>query len=156
MNENFWSIESCEDTAHPGWLTLRLLIWPDESKEGHLDEMAEQSSRPDKFCQFIARDTLGFPIGLAEASVRTEYVNGTNTSPVAFLEGLFVVEEYRQQGVARSLVEAVEGWAKLVGCTELASDAPLQNLVSLKVHARLGFQETERVVCFCRVLPNDA
>jgi len=33
------------------------------------------------------------PIGFVEASLRSEYVNGTSTSPVAFLKGLYVVPQ---------------------------------------------------------------
>lgn len=91
-------------------------------------------------------------IGLAEASLRSDYVNGTESSPVAFLEGLYVVPQARRKGVAASLVAAVCGWARGAGCRELASDAALENAISQVVHRALGFEETERVVFFRRVL----
>lgn len=93
-----------------------------------------------------------YSIGLAEASVRTDYVNGTSSSPVAYLEGLYVRPEARASGVARQLVEAVSEWARSMGCTELASDTQLENLVSQAVHAKLGFVETERAVFFSKPL----
>jgi aminoglycoside 6'-N-acetyltransferase I len=84
--------------------------------------------------------------------VRADYVNGTNSSPVAFLEGLYVVPEARRKGIAASLVSAVSQWAHSVGCRELASDALLENETSHAVHRALGFQETERVIFFRRTL----
>lgn len=75
-------------------------------------------------------------------------MNGTRSSPVAFLEGLYVVPEARRHGVARVLVEAVEGWARERGCVELASDARIDNRVGRAVHRALGPEETERVVFF--------
>ena len=80
--------------------------------------------------------------------MRTDYVNGTSTSPVAFLEGIYVVPEARRKGVAAALIAAISKWALSIGCRELASDALLENEVSHALHLALGFQETERVIFF--------
>lgn len=87
-------------------------------------------------------------LGFAEASIRTDYVNGTHSSPVAFLEGLYVQPDSRAQGIARRLVAGVEEWAGEMGCTELASDALVENEGSHKMHEALGFEEAEQVVFF--------
>ena len=105
-------------------------------------------ANPGRYAQFVAYSTPGQAVGLAEASVRADYVNGAHSSPVAFLEGLYVAPEARRKGIARSLVSAVSQWARGVGCTELASDASLDNESSHAVHLALGFQQTERVVFF--------
>lgn len=94
----------------------------------------------------------GAAIGFVEASQRVDYVNGTSTSPVAFLEGLYVDPAYRRRGVARTLVDEVERWAATLGCVELASDSPLDNGVAHAAHRALGFEETERVVYFRRAV----
>jgi aminoglycoside 6'-N-acetyltransferase I len=94
----------------------------------------------------------GLAVGFVEASTRVDYVNGTNSSPVAFLEGLYVEPASRGNGVARALVAAVEGWATAQGLTELASDSPLENVSAHAAHRALGFEETERVVYFRRAL----
>ncbi len=73
-------------------------------------------------------------------------------SPVAFVEGIYVVEAARGQGVARALVGAVEAWAGARGLSELASDALLDNTDSHAMHQALGFAETERVVYFRKAL----
>jgi aminoglycoside 6'-N-acetyltransferase I len=39
-----------------------------------------------------------------------------------------------------------------MGCSEFASDTLLDNVESHKFHAALGFQETERVVYFRKIL----
>lgn len=95
----------------------------------------------------------GAVVGFIEAAVRNDYVNGTSTSPVAFLEGLYVTPECRRRGIARAMVDAVVSWARDRGCRELASDALLDNPGSHAMHRALGFEETERVVCFRRELP---
>lgn len=136
----------------PDWLGLRLALWPDASPSEHLEEMAGFLAEPERFAQFIARDEQGKASGFVEASIRHDYVNGTETSPVAFLEGLYVRPSARRQGVARRLVQAVEQWARSRGCSELASDTSFRNRTSRAVHERLGFVETERVVYFNRRL----
>ena len=95
-----------------------------------------------------AFDAEGRAIGLAEASLRHDYVNGTEGSPVGFLEGWYVDPAWQGRGVGRALVAAVEAWTRGQGCTELASDASLDNTGSHAAHAACGFEETERVVYF--------
>ena len=94
----------------------------------------------------FARD--GAAVGFAEANLRHDYVNGTQSSPVGYLEGLFVEADWRRHGVGRALVAAVAQWTRERGCSELASDAALDNLVSQAAHLAYGFEETERVVYF--------
>jgi len=146
-------IECCVSVDHPDWLALRQALWPDTPRHEHLAEMASFLASPERFLQLVARTDCGEPAGLAEASVRTDYVNGTATSPVAFLEGVFVAPGQRRRGVASSLLTRVATWARERGCHELASDAPLDNEVSHALHKALGFRETERVVYFSKALP---
>jgi aminoglycoside 6'-N-acetyltransferase I len=75
-------------------------------------------------------------------------VEGTESSPVGYLEGVFVKEEYRKRGYAKELLCACEMWAKDMGCTEFASDCELDNTGSLKFHIAMGFVEANRIICF--------
>jgi aminoglycoside 6'-N-acetyltransferase I len=146
-------LEACASPAHGGWLELRSALWPDCPRDEHLAAMAAQLQAPQRFAQFVARDgEAGAPLGLAEAALRSDHVNGTQTSPVAFLEGLYVVPAARRTGVAAALVGAVEQWARAKGCSELASDAAIGNRTGHRVHRALGFDETERVVYFRKAL----
>jgi aminoglycoside 6'-N-acetyltransferase I len=71
---------------------------------------------------------------------------------VAFLEGLYVAPSERRKGVARMLVAEIERWAFAQGCSELASDSPIENTTAHAAHLGLGFEETERVVYFRRAV----
>lgn len=88
------------------------------------------------------------PVGFAQCGLRTDYVEGTESSPVGYLEGVFVKEEYRNKGYARELVHTCEKWAKDKGCSEFASDCELSNVNSLKFHLATGFDEANRIICF--------
>jgi aminoglycoside 6'-N-acetyltransferase I len=112
--------------------------------------MAAQIADPGCFAAFVAHD--GRPVGFAEAAVRTDYVNGAQSSPAPFLEGLYVLPEARRKGAARELVAAVAAWARAMGYRELASDARLENEASHAMHRALGFDEMERVVFFRKTL----
>lgn len=134
------------------WASLRHQLWPHLSLEGHRAEITDALAQPEKLVAFLCVSATGNAIGLAEASVRSDYVNGCETSPVAFLEGIVVDPSFRRQGVAASLVAAVTDWAKDEGLSELASDAEIHNTVSHAMHAALGFEETQRVVYFRKAL----
>ena len=132
------------------WLALRTLLWPD-SHDDHLGEIEAIRTSGELIC-VIARTADGHAVGFAEAAIRHDYVNGCDTSPVGFLEGIFVRPEARRLGVARALVAATANWARGMGCSEFASDAALGNLDSHQMHNALGFVETQRVVFFRRKL----
>lgn len=48
----------------------------------------------------------GAPAGFAQVQLRRDYVEGAGTSPVGYLEGIFVRPEHRGRGCARSLLDA--------------------------------------------------
>ena len=100
---------------------------------------------------YLASDG-SMPIGYAQCQLRCDYVEGTSTSPVSYLEGIYVAESYRRQGVARSLLSTCRSWAKTQGCTEFASDCELTNTESLAFHLRLGFTEANRIICFTQTI----
>ncbi|MBC3952034.1 aminoglycoside 6'-N-acetyltransferase [Pseudomonas folii] len=143
-------IKRCTLLDHNGWLPLRTALWPDSATENHHDKHALLSSERYLVLTFTHKN--GETLGFTEASIRTDYVNGTHSSPVAFLEGLYVQPANRGQSIARQLVAGVEQWAVEMGCTELASDALVENQVSHSMHEALGFEETERVVYFLKGL----
>jgi aminoglycoside 6'-N-acetyltransferase I len=136
----------------PDWTAMRTALWPSGGNGEHAAEIAEILADAGETINLIARNADGVALGFAEAALRRDYVNGCKTSPVAFLEGIFVTPEARGQGVARALVGAVEDWAREQGCTECASDAALENSVSHNMHRALGFAETQRVVFFKKML----
>ncbi len=91
-------------------------------------------------------------VGFAQCGLRYDYVEGTSSSPVGYLEGIFVIEEYRKRGIAKELTEACQNWTKEQGCKEFASDCELNNDASLKFHLKMGFEEANRLICFTKKL----
>lgn len=118
------------------------------------DEMYEDSSKviaKDSAAIFLAFDgekTVGF----SHCSLRHDYVEGTHGGIIGYLEGVYVLPEYRKQGVAKTLVAICEKWAKDKGCLEFASDCQLNNFDSYNFHIRIGFQDVNRMICFVKNL----
>lgn len=150
MGEPVIRVTEADATDFADWLELRNALWPHAEVESP-DEMTAILADAN-LVAFIARDEGEAAVGFAEAAIRQDYVNGCDTSPVGFLEGIYVAGNARRQGVARQLVAAVAEWSRQHGCAELASDAAIDNDASHRMHAALGFSETERVVYFRRVL----
>lgn len=88
------------------------------------------------------------PVGFAQCHLRRDYVEGTGTSPVGYLEGIFVLEAHRLRGYAKELLLRCEKWSKDQHCSEFASDCELENEDSLKFHIATGFEEANRSICF--------
>jgi len=144
------------DAADRGdWIALRRALWPDCGEAEHHADTARVCANPDRLCAFIARDDSGLAVGFVEASLRSDYVNGTQSSPVGFIEGLYVVPEARRRSVARSLIASAEAWARSRGCSEMASDALLGNVEGHAAHRALGYVETDRVVYFYKRIAAD-
>ena len=145
-------IERCSSLDQAGWLDMRLALWPDATADEHRGYMAISLAQPERFLQLMMYDSGRQPVGFIEGSIRGDYVNGTETSPVGFVEGVYVAPAWRRRGVARQLFAAIGDWARARGCRELASDALLENEASQRAHRALGFRETERVVYFTKLL----
>jgi aminoglycoside 6'-N-acetyltransferase I len=144
LNDTF-SIRAATAGDLRAWVQLRRALWPDEADAiGHVAEALQRSDAGN----FIAFAPDGAAVGFAEATLRHDYVNGTDSSPVGFLEGWYVGADWRGRGVGRALLVAVHDWARAQGCSELASDAALDDTDAQRAHAACGFEETERVVYF--------
>ncbi len=133
-----------------GAADLALLLWPGHIREELRQEMEQflLQSGAAIFIHYIDEKAAGF----AQCQLRHDYLEGTRSSPVGYLEGLFVKEEARSRGIAKQLVTACEQWVKDKGCQEFASDCELDNEGSLAMHLKLGFQEANRIVCFTKSL----
>ena len=145
MTPTEFSVRPLAESDLPEWLRLRRALWDELNEDDHKDEMLDIIENSDS--QFVAVADLGDGrlAGFLEASIRS-HVEDCDTENVGYLEGWFVDETFRQQGIGRSMVNTAERWARQKGCTEMASDAEVGNDISLSAHQKLGYQETSRLV----------
>lgn len=125
---------------------LAIQMWTDDDLEDLTEEFSQLVMNDNAVCFIKYVDDK--PIAFAQCQLRHDYVEGTESSPVGYLEGIFVLEGYRKQGFAAELLSECEKWAKEKGCKEFASDCELGNANSVRFHMSLGFEEANRIICF--------
>lgn len=126
------------------WASLRLGLWPDADET--IDAL--HSVLGDAEGVVFLASTTDVAVGFAEVRLRHDYVNGTETTPVGFLEGWYVQPDWQGRGLGRALLAAAKAWTRAKGCSELASDSRLEDVTAQAAHRACGFEETERVVYF--------
>jgi aminoglycoside 6'-N-acetyltransferase I len=139
------AIRMPEEQDQAEWLRLRYALWPECDREQHLTEIGTLLAEADRAAVFVSPAARGRLAGFVELALRP-WAEGCDSSPVAYVEGIYVEPEQRGRGVARALLMAAEAWAVERGCREIGSDARLQNDASRKLHAQLGYEETEVLV----------
>lgn len=129
---------------------LAQLLWPGHAQAELEQELAGYLQGPEG-AVFLARED-GADVGFAQCGLRRDYVEGTHTSPVGYLEGVFVQEEYRGRGRCDGAAARLRGVGRGKGCAEFASDCGLDNAASAVFHLRAGFAEAGRIICFTKRL----
>ena len=129
---------------------LAALMWNNSTIDTLLHELSEMIAREN--VQFFLKFANNTPIGFTQCSLRYDYVEGTETTPVGYLEGIFVKEGFRNKGYAKELLAACEAWAKDKGCKEFASDCEINNIDSFCFHKAMNYTEANRIICFTKTL----
>ena len=128
------------------WRKFRNSVYCGVTDEFHEIEMENIFKSEEWFCYFLESETN--IIGFVELSARN-VVDGCLSSPVAYIEGLYIESEYRGRGAGKKAIEAIHKWCKTKGFTELAADTELTNLDAQIFFNAVGFEETYRVVEYC-------
>jgi len=101
---------------------------------------------------FVAETSAGRLVGFAEVDLRSHADGCDPSRPVGYLEGWYVAENYRRQGIGARLLAAAEEWARGLQCAEMASDTWIDNEVSQRSHEALGFEVVDRCVHYRKAL----
>lgn len=141
-------IRKAEKEDLPVLAELSCQLWPHHTVQEMAAEYCVGMANPD--AAFFLAYEGDVAIGFAQCGLRHDYVEGTGSSPVGYLEGIYVSPDYRHAGIAKQLLKACENWAKTKGCTEFASDCELTNADSLRFHLNVGFEEANRIICFTK------
>lgn len=145
MNIRKASLDDLEEIAH-----LAKQMWIGATVEELIEGFSECITNINGSIYIVCMNDV--TIAFAQCGLRQDYVEGTKSSPVGYLEGIYVEEIYRKQGIAKVLLLACQNWAKEKGCTEFASDCELTNEESLNFHISMGFEEANRIICFTKKL----
>lgn len=128
------------------------LLWPDIPAGEHRGEittlLTSGSSGTLPATIFVAHDEAGKLTGFLQTGLRSHADGCDPAQPVGFIEGWFVYEPLRQQGIGAALMRAAEQWAHIHGCIEIASDTWIDHTLSQTAHQSLGFEIVDRCVHF--------
>jgi aminoglycoside 6'-N-acetyltransferase I len=145
-------IRPAEQTDRESWVRMRDALWPSAPGRhaGEIDRYFAGKLR-EPIEVLIAFDDQDNALGFIELSIRA-YAEGCETDHVAFVEGWFVEPAARGKGVGAALIGAAEDWARSQSCTELGSNAEIENLSSAAAHLAVGFTEAGVIRCFKKSL----
>ena len=127
---------------------LGILLFPHETFDKLFDLYKKILTSDNEFLLLYKKGNVF--AGYLHLSIRNDYVNGTDTSPVAFIEAIYVLPDYRRQGIGKEFIGHAEMFARKHGISQLASDCFIDNHLSEVFHKNCGFIEKERVICFVK------
>lgn len=140
------------DQLAPMWHAL----WPSSSTEEHAQELRlllpGTAALTMPHAILVAEASEGTLVGFLEVDLRSHADGCDPAQPVGYMEGWYVTENYREQGVGRKLLAAAENWARSHNCIEMASDALIDNELSQRAHDALGFEVVDRCVHYRKKL----
>jgi aminoglycoside 6'-N-acetyltransferase I len=129
-------------------LDLRTKLWPHRVGEENSKEMVHILKSAHHAAMLAFRDD-GTPCGYLELCCKS--------APFGYIEGIYIDEADRGKGIGRMMIESGLRWLELRGCTEVGSNAHIDNQVSIDFHKKLGFEEVDRHVVFKRAIkPNES
>lgn len=135
---------------------MQALLWPAALPEELLKELDDALSHraPGALptVLLVSIDENGALTGFLSAGLRSHADGCDPARPVGYVEGWFVHEKFRNQGVGKALLNSAEEWARVQGCAEMASDALIENEGSQRAHEALGFEVVDRCVHFRKKL----
>jgi aminoglycoside 6'-N-acetyltransferase I len=134
---------------------LRHCLWPDSSVDEHAHELTRLLAG--ETCSTLPSVILiaaaeGEIVGFAEAGLRSHADGCDPSRPVGFLEGWYVVPDWRRKSVGARLLAECEAWARSHGCREMASDTWVDNVDAQRAHEALGFEVVDRCVNYRKLL----
>ncbi len=132
------------------------LLWPESTAAEHQAELEHLLET--KICgglpftTFVSSDKEDRLTGFLQVDLRSLADGCDPAQPVGFVEGWFVLEAHRRQGIGGALLRAAENWARNLGCKEMASDTWADERSSLEAHQAQGFEVVDYCIHFRKAL----
>ncbi|MFF2483105.1 aminoglycoside 6'-N-acetyltransferase [Paenibacillus sp. NPDC058071] len=140
-----------DDSVMGEFVAMALELWSDNDEKTFTAEMADTLADPEHHAAFLyAVD--GHYIAFVLLSIRSDYVEGSDSSPVGYVEGIYVKPPHRLKGISKELVRRGERWTKEKGCVQMGSDIEQGNDASYQFHLKAGFKEANRISCFIKTI----
>lgn len=146
-------VREFQDSEWDEWRRMDQALFPENEFADDLEADMRAFLARDDATVFMAERPDGSVCGYVEVGSRA-YADGCRSSPVGYIEAWYVDPDVRRSGYGRALLAAAETWARARGYTEMASDARLDNRISINAHENSGYAEIDRIVQFRKSLTN--
>ncbi len=135
---------------------MREALWPKTPADAHARELTQilegKAVVTMPLIILVAEANNRILAGFLEVDLRS-HADGCNpSSPVGYVEGWYVAENYRHKGIGKNLLAAAENWVRSQGCVEIASDTWVDNEISQRVHEALGYEVVDRCMHYRKTL----
>lgn len=137
-------IRNLKEEDRMRWISMRGKLWPD-APIGKLikDAIFIEAGECPEECQykmkvFMLEDDSGKLCGFIEVSLRKNYKYCTS-SPVGFIEGLYIENHCRKNGWGGRLMKKAEEWIKSEGGKEIASIIDAYRKAGIEAYVALGY-----------------
>ena len=137
-----------EDHYFEDYFELANKLFPDYSKKQLKMDLQHAINAANQETFFAVEDER--LLGFVNVSIRKDYVEGATSSPVGYLEALYIIPQSRMEGIAKQLCQQAENWAKTQGCSQMGSDTWLTNSNSRAFHLKIGFKEEDILVHYIK------
>ena len=94
-------------------------------------------------CLFITKEDNNIATGYAFCKIITSN-EGPHINHIALIDGLYVNEEYRHQGIATKLIEQCKIWAIEAGASIIELNVMTKNINAINLYENIGFKELEK------------
>ena len=135
---------------------LCVALWPETTADDHAAHLARILDRPSVLKMpvvvMVAETKDRVLVAFLEAGLRSHADGCDDSQPVGYIEGWYVSDDHRKQGIGRKLLDAAENWARSQGCVEMASDALIDKAGSQRAHEALGYLVVDRCVHYRKAL----
>ena len=133
------------------WKAMRSDLFADVEDSFHDHEIKLILKSQDRKCLLVYAPNEDL-VGFLEVSLRN-LVDGCVGGPVGYIEGIYLVPDYRGLGLGGVLIDAAGEWFTTHGCHDMATDTEIDNEDAQEFWSELGFEETWRVVQYRKSIP---
>lgn len=134
----------------PLWKAMRMDLYSGLEEPFHDRDIERILTLRERSC-LLVRAPNNDVVGFIEVSLRN-IVDGCAGSPVGYVEGIYLVPDYRGIGLGAVLLDLASDWFKKKKCSEMATDTEIDNEDAQAFWAEAGFEETWRVVQYRKAI----
>jgi aminoglycoside 6'-N-acetyltransferase I len=120
------------------YLNLVSKLWHDIEKREILETINDHKEKLGYIILAVVDKKV---VGFINSRIRNDYVEGSESAKTGYIEGIFVINEYRKQNIAKKMFQHLVKYYKTLNILYIGSDYLIRNKTSREFHKAIGFKE---------------